>query len=110
MERSSPFRLLSPILVNGLVVSQVVIGRSAPMAKKKLSVNQLATRDFEEIMVAAKRKTSVPLVKSEQINMRLSADLVKIAKELAKRAGKPTTTFLSDLLKVDLFRIWNLTR
>jgi hypothetical protein len=80
------------------------------MAKKSISVNELSEEDFKEIMSAVDRKKKVPLVKSEQINMRLAPDMVKVAKELAKRAGKPTTTFLSDLLKEDLLRIWRLIR
>lgn len=78
------------------------------MKKKTLSVNDLSTKDFNEIMSAVKKKKNVPLVKSQQINMRLSNDLVEMAKVLAERAGKPTTTFLSDLLREDLVRIWKL--
>ena len=80
------------------------------MAKKTVSVNQISDSDFQEIMSAVDKKKKVPLVKSEQINMRLSPDVVKVAKELARRAGKPTTTFLSDLLREDLLRIWKLIR
>lgn len=80
------------------------------MAKKALSVNQLSDEDFKEIMSSVDKKKKVPVVKSEQINMRLSPDVLSVAKELAKRAGKPTTTFLSDLLKEDLLRIWKLIR
>lgn len=78
------------------------------MKKKVLSVNDLTKEDFEEITKAAKKKKNVPLIRSQQINMRLTEDLVKMAKVLAKRAGKPTTTFLSDLLREDLLRIWKL--
>ena len=80
------------------------------MAKKSLSVNQLSNEDFTEIMSAVDKKKKNPVVKSEQINMRLSPDVVSVAKELSKRAGKPMTTFLSDLLKEDLVRIWKLIR
>ena len=80
------------------------------MAKKNLSVNQLSEEDFHEIMSSVHKKKKVPVVKSEQINMRLSPEVVKVAKELAKRAGKPTTTFLADLLREDLLRIWRLSR
>ncbi len=80
------------------------------MAKKTASVNQISDADFQEIMSAVDKKKKVPLVKSEQINMRLSPDVVKVAKELAKRAGKPMTTFLSELLREDLLRIWKLIR
>ena len=78
--------------------------------KKKISVTQLSEHDFDEIMSAVNKKKNVPLIKSEQINMRLSPEILKVAKSLAERAGKPTTTFLSDLLKEDLLRIWRLTR
>ena len=78
------------------------------MKKKVLSVNDLTEEDFHEITKLAKRKKNAPLIKSQQIIMRLTEDLVKMAKVLAKRAGKPTTTFLSDLLREDLIRIWKL--
>ena len=80
------------------------------MVKKTISVKHLSDDDFREIMASVDRKKKVPLIKSEQINMRLAPDIVKVAKELAKRAGKPTTTFLSDLLREDLLRIWKLIR
>jgi hypothetical protein len=48
------------------------------------------------------------MIKSEQVNMRLTPDILKIAKELAKRSSKPMTTFLSELLVEDLKRIWKL--
>lgn len=80
------------------------------MAKRNPSVNQLSDDDFREIMSAVDKKKKLPVVKSEQINMRLSPDMVTVAKELARRAGKRTTTFLADLLKEDLLRIWKLSR
>lgn len=80
------------------------------MTKKRFSVNQLNKEDFKEIMSSVDKKKKIPVIKSEQINMRLSPDVIKVAKALAKRAGKPTTTFLSDLLKEDLMRIWRLLR
>jgi predicted DNA binding CopG/RHH family protein len=80
------------------------------MKKNNLSVNKLTNEDFDEIMAAVNKKKKVAVVKSEQINMRLSPDVIEVAKKLAKRAGKPTTTFLSDLLKEDLLRIWKLIR
>jgi predicted DNA binding CopG/RHH family protein len=77
-------------------------------SKKNISVNDLSKNDFEEIMERSSKKKNVPLIKSEQVNMRLSPDILKIAKELAKRSSKPMTTFLSDLLIEDLKRIWKL--
>lgn len=76
--------------------------------KKNISVNDLTKSDFDEIMEKALKKKNVPVIKSEQVNMRLSPDILKIAKELAKRSKKPVTTFLSDLLIEDLKRIWKL--
>jgi aspartate carbamoyltransferase catalytic subunit len=76
--------------------------------KKVISVNDLTKNDFEEIMEKASKKRKVPMIKSEQVNMRLTPDILKIAKELAKRSSKPMTTFLSELLVEDLKRIWKL--
>jgi len=53
-------------------------------------------------------KKDIPLLKSQLINMRLSPDVFNMAKQLTKRAGKPVTTILADLLAEDLRRIWNL--
>ena len=76
--------------------------------KKKISVNDLTSRQFEEIMDNVSKRKNVPLIKSEQVNMRLSPDIVFVAKQLAKRAKKPMTTFLAELLSEDLLRIWKL--
>lgn len=76
--------------------------------KKVISVNNLTKNDFEEIMEKASKKKKVPMIKSEQVNMRPTPDILKIAKELAKRSNKPMTTFLSKLLVEDLKRIWKL--
>ena len=76
--------------------------------KKNISINDLTKNDFEEIMDKASKKKNVPMIKSEQVNMRLTPDILKIAKELAKRSKKPMTTFLSELLIEDLNRIWKL--
>jgi len=76
--------------------------------KKNISVNDLTKSDFDEIMGKSLKKKNVPIIKSEQVNMRLAPDVLKIAKELARRSKKPVTTFLSDLLIEDLKRIWRL--
>ena len=76
--------------------------------KKHTSVNDLTKADFDEIMKKSSKKRDVQMIKSVQINMRLSPDILKIAKELAKRSKKPVTTFLSELLIEDLKRIWKL--
>jgi predicted DNA binding CopG/RHH family protein len=76
--------------------------------KKKLSVKNLTKHQFDEIMEQVDKNKNIPVIKSEQINMRLSPDILNMAKLLAKRAGKPVTTFLADLLAEDLRRIWQL--
>lgn len=52
--------------------------------KKSISVNDLTRHDFKEIMDKASKKKQVPMIKSEQVNMRLTPEVLKIAKELAK--------------------------
>jgi len=76
--------------------------------KKKFSVNDLTDRQFEEIMENVSKRKNIPLIKSEQVNMRLSPDIVFVAKQLAKRAKKPMTTFLAELLSEDLLRMWKV--
>ncbi len=76
--------------------------------KKKISVNNLTDQQFDEIMGKVSKRKDVPLIKSEQVNMRLSPDIVFVAKQLAKRAKKPMTTFLAELLAEDLLRIWKV--
>ncbi len=78
--------------------------------KKRTSVNDLTNRQFEEIMENASKRKNVPLIKSEQVNMRLSPDIVFMAKELSKRAKKPMTTFLAELLSEDLMRMWKVAK
>ncbi len=76
--------------------------------KKKITVNKLTDRQFEEIMENVSKRKNVPLIKSEQVNMRLSPDIIFVAKQLAKRAKKPMTTFLAELLSEDLLRMWKV--
>jgi predicted DNA binding CopG/RHH family protein len=80
------------------------------MKHKKISVNDLTDAQFEEIMNKASKKRDVPLLKTAQVNMRLSPDLLFIAKKLAKRAKKPVTTFLAELLGEDLNRLWKVVK
>ena len=78
--------------------------------KKKVSVNSLTDDQFREIMESAAKKKNIRLVKSEQVNMRLAPDLIFVAKELAHRAKKPMTTFLTELLADDLRRMWKVVK
>ncbi len=76
--------------------------------KKKVTVNSLSDDDFNEIMSNVSKKKNVPMIKSEQVNMRLSPAVIAIAKRLAIKAKKPLTTFLSELLVEDLERMWKV--
>jgi predicted DNA binding CopG/RHH family protein len=78
--------------------------------KKKISVNTISDKDFQEIMGGVIAKKNVPLIKSEQVNMRLSPSVILMAKKLALKAGKPLTTFLSQLLIEDLERLWKVAK
>ena len=77
---------------------------------KKTSVNNLTDDQFEEIMGRASARKDIPLVKSEQVNMRLSPDIVRMARHLAKKAGRPLTTFLAELIAEDLRRLWKVAK
>lgn len=78
--------------------------------KKNISVNNLTDDQFNKIMDSVAKKKNVPLVKSEQVNMRLTKDMVFIAKKLAQRAKLPMTTFLTELLSEDLRRMWKVAK
>ncbi len=54
------------------------------------------------------KRTDIPLIKSKQLNMRLTPDLIFIAKNLAKKAGKPMTAYLAELLRENLQRLWKI--
>ena len=80
------------------------------MKKKRVGVNDLSDDQVNEIMAKVSKRKKIPLIKSEQINMRLSPDALFIAKALAKRAGSPVTTFLTSLLVEDLHRMWKIAK
>ncbi len=77
---------------------------------KKISVTNLTDKQFEDIMEQVSKRTDVPLLKSEQVNMRLSPDIVYMARQLAKKAGRPVTSFLAELLTEDLRRLWKVAK
>lgn len=77
---------------------------------KKLSVNNLSDSQFEEIMDRVAQRTDIPHLKTEQVNMRLSPDVMRMAKRLAKKAGRPFSTFLAELVTEDLRRIWRVAK
>lgn len=74
--------------------------------KKKSKVESLTSKQIEEITNKAEKRKNVPLVKSGQINMRVSEDLLRKAKRLARAQKMPYTTFLGKLLREDIERLW----
>ncbi len=78
--------------------------------RKKSSVNDLTDEQFNEIMAKVSRRKDIPLIKSEQVNMRLSPTVVNMARHLAKKAGRPLTTYLAELLSEDLERLWKVAK
>ncbi|MFZ4405408.1 MAG: hypothetical protein ACOYOK_15015 [Pseudobdellovibrionaceae bacterium] len=80
------------------------------MKKSKTSVNSLTDIQYQKIMDKVSKRKDITLLKSEQVNMRLSRDILFIAKALAKKAKKPVTTFLTELLVEDLKRIWSVAK
>ncbi|MFH1222775.1 MAG: hypothetical protein V1647_00355 [Pseudomonadota bacterium] len=74
------------------------------MRKSKLS--ELTRKDIEAITLKASRKKGVPLVKSEQVNMRIDPVHLQRIKELASRCGEKYTTFILNLIVEDINRLW----
>lgn len=76
------------------------------MKKKKSVLESLTSQEIEKITTLAEKKTDVPLIKSTQVNMRLKNEYLSMAKTLAKLQGVPYTTFLTELLREDIDRLW----
>ncbi|OGQ36633.1 MAG: hypothetical protein A3F16_00925 [Deltaproteobacteria bacterium RIFCSPHIGHO2_12_FULL_43_9] len=76
--------------------------------KKKIKLEDLTTDEIEDITTRAENKKNVPLVSSNQVNMRFDKALLNKAKELARVQGLPYTTFLATLLKEDIERLWKV--
>ena len=78
------------------------------MKHKKSILESLTTKEIDEITESAKKRKHVPLIKSQQVNMRLDSANLEKAQVLAKLQGIPYTTFLSQLLREDLERLWSV--
>jgi predicted DNA binding CopG/RHH family protein len=78
------------------------------MKKTKSVLETLSAQDIEEITKKAARNKNVPLIKSSQINMRLDSEDLNRAQTLAKLQGLPYTTFLTQLIREDVGRLWNI--
>jgi len=78
------------------------------MKSKKSILETLSSKDIEAITKSANKKKNVPLIKSQQVNMRLDSENLKRAQVLAKLQGIPYTTFLGQLIREDLQRLWTV--
>ena len=76
------------------------------MSKNKSKLETLTDEQIEEITKHSEKRADITLIKSGQVNMRLSEDILKKAKDLAKAQNLPYTTFLTKLLKEDIDRLW----
>jgi predicted DNA binding CopG/RHH family protein len=79
--------------------------------KKQRNVSKLeklSKKQIEEMTQKAGDRGDIPLVKSQQVNMRLKNDTLEKAKELAAAQGVPYTSFLTRLLKEDIERLWGV--
>ena len=79
--------------------------------KKRKNVSKLeklSKEQIEEMTERAEGREDVPLVKSQQVNMRLKSDTLEKAKKLAAAQGIPYTSFLTQLLKEDIERLWGV--
>ena len=65
---------------------------------------------IENITRTAEKRNNVPLVKFEQVNMRIDPVHLERLKLLAKKCGEKYTTLLTRLLIEDIDRIWSLSR
>lgn len=79
------------------------------MKGKKSLLESIKSKEIEAITSAAEKKKNIPLIKSsQQVNMRLDGEHLEKAQVLAKLQGVPYTTFLTQLLREDLDRLWNV--
>ena len=78
------------------------------MKKRKNKLESLSSKEIENITTHSEKRKNIPLVKSSQVNMRLTSDLLAKAKKLAKSQGLPYTTFLTKLLAEDIERLWGV--
>ncbi len=77
---------------------------------KKSKLERLTHEQIEAITNQASRRTDVPLVSTRQVNMRLDADVLVRAQKLAAGVNIPYTTFLTQLLREDIDRLWRVYR
>ena len=78
------------------------------MRKRKVKLETLTSEQIDSITTEAERKKNVPLVVSQQVNMRLDQGTLEKIKKLAAAQDLPYTTFLARLLKEDVERMWGV--
>ena len=75
-------------------------------ATMKSKLIKLTTKDIDAITLRASKRKDVPLIKSEQVNMRIDPVHLQRIKKLASRCGEKYTTFIMNLLVEDINRLW----
>ncbi len=92
------------------MLTEEKIKRAKNMKKnnRKSKLETLTEKQIEAITAQASQRKNIPLVQSKQVNMRLSAETFNQAKKLAQSQNKPLTTFLINLLKEDIGRLWKV--
>ncbi len=75
---------------------------------KKNRLKDLTEKQIEQITLKTEKRNDVPLIKSQQINMRLKIDTLEKVKKLAAAQGIPYTSFLTRLIREDIARLWEV--
>jgi len=78
------------------------------MKTRKSKLEQLTNAQIEKITEKAEKNKKVVLVTSSQVNMRLDGETLERAKQLSSVQKVPYTTFLTQLLKEDIDRLWKV--
>lgn len=78
------------------------------MKVRKSQLEKLTAEQIESITAKAEKNQNVPKVSSQQVNMRLDGETLERAKELAQALGIPFTTYLTQLLREDIDRLWGV--
>ncbi len=78
------------------------------MPKHKSRTEKLSKKQIEAMTAKAEGRNDVPLVASQQVNMRLKSETLEKARKLAAAQGLPYTSFLVRLLKEDIERLWGV--
>lgn len=76
--------------------------------KKKSKLESLSKKQILEMEKRAAGREDIPVLHSQQVNMRLKGDTLAKAKKLAAAQGIPYTSFLKRLLREDIERLWSV--